>query len=262
MDSDMGESRSTGTQTGSKRSRTDAADGAMEAGGGLQVTIPRNVPHCYNNNYTVRLTYADTYRHDVNYGAAGRQVFRANSVFDPDFTGTGHQPAMRDLWASQYDYYTVLACEYEIHMYNAGVGSMTYTAVGSAAQRLNSVQAHFLPTTDSDDYITTTTVYPIAEMKNVTTKFLIPEDSITFAGTVTPGDFLVDAKDADDDNTWVAVGSNPNVPRFIGYVITASQWTSVSGQNVTPFSAIQVFVKLHYTVQFTQLNPSLRRWPS
>lgn len=258
----MGESRSIGTQTGSKRSRTDAADGAMEAGGGLQVTVPRNVPHCYNNNYTVRLTYADNYRHDVNYGAAGRQVFRANSIFDPDFTGLGHQPMFRDMWTSQYDYYSVLACEYEIHLYNAAVDTVTYTAVGTSAQRLGSVQASFLRTTDSDDFITTTTVYPIAEMKNVTTKFLIPEDSITFAGTVTPGDFLVDAKDADDDNTWVAVGSNPNVPRFIGYVITAAQWASVSGQNKTPFSAIQAFVKLHYTVQFTQINPSLRRVPS
>lgn len=258
----MGESKSTGTQTGSKRARTAATEGAQEAGQGLQVTIPRAVPHCYNNNFTVRLTYADNYRHDVNYGVAGRQVFRANSIFDPDFTGIGHQPAMRDLWTSQYDFYTVLACDYEIHMYNAGVGSATYTAVGSSPQRIKSCQAHFLRSTDSDDFITTTTVFPIAEMKNVTTKFLPPEDVVTFTGTVTPGDFIVDAKDADSDNTWVAIAANPNVPRFIGYVITASQWAAISGQSVTPFSAIQVYVKLDYTVQFTQINPTLRRVPS
>lgn len=92
MDSEMSESASVSTQTSNKRSRSDAADGATEVGSGLGVTIPRSVPHLYNNNYTVKLTYADNYRHAVNYGNAAKQVFRMNSIFDPDYTGTGHQP--------------------------------------------------------------------------------------------------------------------------------------------------------------------------
>lgn len=259
MDSDMNSSRSS---TSSKRARTDTSDGAQEAGQGLDVTIPRAVPHCYNNNYTVRLTYADNYRHTVNYGASARQVFRANSIFDPDFTGVGHQPFFRDMWASQYDFYTVLACDYEIHLYNGCVQTLTTTATGTNANRYGSVQVSFLPSTESSDYVTSTTVYPIAEMKNVTTRFLVPEDVTVFTGTVTPGDFVVDAKDMDSDNTWVAVGSNPNVPRFIGYVITSAQWAAMSGQDRTPFIDIQAYVKLNYTVQFTQINPSLRQVPS
>jgi hypothetical protein len=260
MDSEMSAPSSSTTQ--SKRARTDTADGAREAGSGLAVAIPRAVPHCYNNNYTVRLTYADTYRHDINYGNSGRQVFRTNSIFDPDYTGSGHQPLFRDLWASQYDYYTVLSCDYELQFYNGGVASITYTAVGNASQRPGSVLVHTLPTTNVDDYVTNAAVYPIAEMKNVTTKFLMPEDVITITGTLTPGDFMVDAKDADSDNTWVANGSNPNVPRYLGYVLTSANNAAFVGQNNTPFSLIQVFAKLHYTVQFTQIAPSLRQTSS
>lgn len=263
MDSEMtGSVASSSTQTSSKRARTDAADGAREAGGGLQVVIPRSVPHCYNNNYTVRLTYADNYRHEVNYGNSSRQIFRTNSIFDPDYTGTGHQPLFRDLWASQYDYYTVLSCEYEIHFYNGSTDNLTWTSVGTASQRIGSVQVHSLATTNPDDFVTNAACYPIAEMKNVATRFLVPEDTFAITGTLTPGDFIVDAKDADSDNTWVANGSNPGVPRYFGYVITSAQWNALSGQSETPYSVIQVFAKLHYTVQFTQVAPSLRQTSS
>lgn len=258
MDSEMSESASVSTQTSNKRSRSDAADGATEVGSGLGVTIPRSVPHLYNNNYTVKLTYADNYRHAVNYGNAAKQVFRMNSIFDPDYTGTGHQPMFRDVWASQYDYYSVLATEYEIHLYNGGVDQTTYTAVGTAAQRLNCVQATLLKSTDEADFITTATVYPIAEMKNTITHFVPPEDTTVFRGVVTPGDFLVDAKDADDDQTWTQVGSNAGVPRYLGYVLTASNYAALTGQDETPFATIIAYVKLHYTVQFTQIKAAYR----
>ena len=112
----MSESVSTSTQTGSTSA---AKQGANEVGAGLQVTIPRAIPHGYNNNYTVRLTYADAFNLLItNAGGGTSHTFRTNSIYDPDYTATGHQPLMRDLWASQYDYYTVLACHYEIQIYN------------------------------------------------------------------------------------------------------------------------------------------------
>lgn len=35
-------------------------------------------------------------------------VFRANSTYDPDYTGVGHQPLYRDEMAAVYSYYTVM----------------------------------------------------------------------------------------------------------------------------------------------------------
>ena len=262
MDSDMSESRSTGTQTGGKRARTDASDGAQEAGQGLQVTVPRSVPHCYNNNYTVRLTYCDTYLEEVSYAnSAAIQVWRMNSIFDPDFTGVGHQPLFRDMWASQYDFYTVLACEYEIHAYNGAVGTNTYSS-NTRPNRLGCAIMSLLPSTNTNDYVTTQTPYPIVEMKNVVTKFMPPEEHLIFKGTLTPGDFIVDAKDADSDNTWVAVGSNPNVPRFLGYIINPALNANPGSIDAVPTMSITTMVKLNYTVQFTQVNQSLRSVPS
>lgn len=38
----------------------------------------------------------------------GTYVFRANSCFDPDYTGAGHQPMGFDEWSALYNSYTVL----------------------------------------------------------------------------------------------------------------------------------------------------------
>lgn len=239
-----------------------AQEGATEVGQGLEVTVPRAIPHLYNNNYTVRLTYAENYIHNIqiNAGTADYQVFMTNSIFDPNNTGTGHQPLMRDLWASQYDYYAVLACHYKIRMYNAsGQDPVTYTAAGGSGQTLGAVNVTTMATTNATDIsATASTVFPIAEMKNAVTKFLRPQGYLDFEGTLTPGDFIVDAKDSDSDLTWTANGSNPSVPRYFGYKITPSLATTLIGLSENPFAAIQVQAILDYDVQFTQVNPTLR----
>lgn len=47
--------------------------------------------------------------------AASVQIMRGNSLFDPDYTGTGHQPLFRDQYSGLYNRYCVLgssiACE-------------------------------------------------------------------------------------------------------------------------------------------------------
>lgn len=244
--------------------QTDARMGAQEAGEGLKVTIPRAIPHGYNNNYTVRLTYADTFRQDVTCAIAGGnskfQIFRANSIFDPDYSGGGHQPLFRDMWASMYDHYCVLACHYTIRVWNAGVEGVTWTAVNPFKNNLSPLNVTFLTTTDVTDFVDSAMIGPIAEQKNAVTKYALPgaEHMTEFVGTLTPGDFIVDAKDADDDNTWVAQGSNPNVSRFFGIGISPMNQTFPAGITPTPIASAFIQVILHYDVQFTQVNPSLR----
>lgn len=247
---------------GSAVVNADDAGPAAEVGQGLQVKVPPSVPHLYNNAFTVKLTYADNYRHSFNYGTSSQQVFRMNSIYDPDYTGIGHQPMMRDLWASMYDYYAVMECEYEIVLCNVNAGSLISTASGNNLIKPYGSQASFVRSCNLADFNTSTTVYPIAEQKNTTTKFLAPEGMITFTGNLTQGDFILDAKDADDDKTWIAIGANPGIPRYFGYVLTSAQWAAMPGQNITPFIEVQAYVKLHYTVQFTQVNSSLRTVPS
>lgn len=262
MDTVMSSSTSTGTQTSSRGGRSAAADGVKEAGQGLRPTIPKSIPHGWDNTYTVRLTYADNFRHDIaqNGGASVYQAFRVDSIFDPDATGSGHQPILRDLWASQYDFYTVLACDYKIRLYNANADPVTYTAVGTSAQRIGCINATLLRTLTAGDFGAAANgyIYPSGEMKNAMTSFLPPSESLEWNGTLTPGDLIVEAKDADSDAIWTAVGSNPTITRYIGYILSPAQWAALVGASETPYSTIQVQVILDYTVQFTQMNASLR----
>lgn len=244
-----------------------AAEGAKQVGMGLQVTRPpKSIPKLYNNNYTVTLTYADNYRYDVDQAGTTSygQTWRMNSLFDPDLTGTGHQPLCRDLWASQYDYYAVLACRYTIRLYNANDDGITYTATGTSQQRPGAVNVTTIATTSTTDIAASSggDIYPIAEMKNTRTWMLPPDTSLEIKGELTPGDFLVDAKDADSDATWTAVGSNPTVGRYLGLVITGCQWTGLVGISHATFSAIQAQVILEYDVQFTQVSTTNRGLPS
>ena len=161
-DSDMGESRSSGTQTTSA-----AKEGAKQVGQGLTVTVPRSIPHGFNNTYTVRLTYADVTNHAFS-GAAGSgsQYWSLNSIYDPNASGGGHQPLMRDLWASQYDYYTVLACHYHIEVYNCSNDNIGWTVVGNNLQRVSGCIVTLIPTTNTSDITNAATglIYPPATM--------------------------------------------------------------------------------------------------
>jgi hypothetical protein len=63
----------------------------------------------------VKLRYTDSYTHTHTSGAAQVWLFRGNSVFDPDYTYTGHQPAGFDELAAFYQYYRVVASKIDIH---------------------------------------------------------------------------------------------------------------------------------------------------
>lgn len=41
-------------------------------------------------------------------------VFNLGSIFDPDYTGVGHQPAFHDQWATLYNRYRVIGVRYKV----------------------------------------------------------------------------------------------------------------------------------------------------
>lgn len=259
----MSESRSVGTQAG-KRQRA-AQEGAEQVGRGLPITIPKKIPRGFNNTYTVTLSYADSRIIPISMaGGSDTRTWSIGSIFDPDVTATGHQPLLRDLWASQYDYYAVLAFRYKFSYYNCSKDPITWTATGTSSNLVGGVAITLLPTTNTADIsnMASGIVFPAAEMKNSQTYALWPDHSLTISGELTPGDFLVDAKDSDNDNTWTAVGSNPGVQRYLGVVINSMQNAALVGQNEQAFAAIQMLVELEYDVQFTQMNQALRSFPS
>ena len=57
--------------------------------------------------YTCKLRYTDVISLNAAAGSLATYAFRCNNVFDPDATGTGHQPRHYDILAEVYNYYTV-----------------------------------------------------------------------------------------------------------------------------------------------------------
>lgn len=62
----------------------------------------------FNKQQLVRFKYCSNVEIDPAAGAIGVHFFRANSTFDPDSTGVGHQPYHWDQWTSMYDHYVVI----------------------------------------------------------------------------------------------------------------------------------------------------------
>lgn len=60
----------------------------------------------------LKLNYVDKY--DLNPGTGGAistQVIRCNDIYDPDYTGTGHQPMGRDEMMAFYNHYSVIGAK-------------------------------------------------------------------------------------------------------------------------------------------------------
>ncbi len=72
----------------------------------------------------VKLRYAQEFNINPGIGSFGFHYFRCNSMFDPDLTGTGHQPLYYDQYIAAYDHYTVHGAKIKV----------TYVHSGSAPQ--------------------------------------------------------------------------------------------------------------------------------
>ena len=70
-------------------------------------------------NQVVKLAYEDLIT--LSPGTARSQyTFRGNSLFDPDYTGTGHQPRYFDQYAEVYSKYKVLSSSIVVELINGG----------------------------------------------------------------------------------------------------------------------------------------------
>jgi len=67
--------------------------------------------------YITTLKYCQTYKPVNSFGLNNWQI-RLNSIFDPDLTGSGHQPYGRDTFSTLYARYRVVKCNYAIQAYS------------------------------------------------------------------------------------------------------------------------------------------------
>jgi len=82
--------------------------------------------------YKCSLRYADFFTLTSTSGAVGSYVISCNGLYDPDVTGTGHQPAGFDQMMASYEHYTVLRSRITATFHNTST-----TAAGTIAISVN-----------------------------------------------------------------------------------------------------------------------------
>lgn len=132
--------RRTGRKVGYKRrSRTSTRRGGAFGlyRGTKNVAMVRSVARMYNpsrtlnpfpNSKLVRHKYVSEFTL-ANPGAPAIPAtyqFLANSIFDPDNTGIGHQPMFHDEMAAQYKYYTVITSKIKISVAGTNSQELNY----------------------------------------------------------------------------------------------------------------------------------------
>lgn len=97
------------------------------------------VPSGLPKQRLAKLRYCDSVSSTSTSGVLSLYIFRANSCFDTDLTGTGHQPFGFDQWSTLFNHYTVLGSKITVNtiaITNAGsvpIQTGVYLADGTSA---------------------------------------------------------------------------------------------------------------------------------
>lgn len=188
----------------------------------------------------VNLRYNDSFLlNPTNGGAAVEYGFRANSIFDPDYTGGGHQPIGHDQWQTFYSTYCVVGSVITIRVLHDE---------SAAASTANAVVGVLLNDTGT---LPTTTKSTIQEqglgswrvlqgMQEGNTVKLIQKFSAKKF-------FSVSNVSDNQDRIGAAFGANPPSTGDAFYVVWAA--TTIAGGNAS--AGIEFSVQIDYSVMLS-----------
>jgi len=94
----------------------------------------------FSQRTRTKLKYAQMINLDASSLTVAPWHFRANSLYDPDYSGTatGHQPMGFDQYSAIYSHYRVYAMKWKVTINPENVGKDTMTMVGTYQHRSNS----------------------------------------------------------------------------------------------------------------------------
>lgn len=183
----------------------------------------------------VNLRYCDEI--SINPAVSGiptRHVFRANSLFDPDFTGTGHQPLGYDQWGVFYNKYTVIGSSITIEAFNSDTAIPVVVGIS---------------TFDTSSHTGTNTIGGCMEQPNTVHKTQGKQGAVDTAlvlrQNVNPFKFLK-KKFGDDGMTGQNFSLNPGIDLY--YHIWAASLGGADG------AAVDILVTIDYVAILTDPN--------
>jgi hypothetical protein len=185
----------------------------------------------FPNSIITQLRYCDYGSLTSTSGGTASTLWRANGIYDPDYTNTGHQPLFRDAYANVYDYYTVLGSKIKVTFQsrNADYGFVVGLQ-GSDTPSLTSTVTTWMEQNNG--------VHTLVGNKNTGNKTLFM--------TYSPEEVL--GSDTKDDNSSLTgVGSDPGSAQAYYFGLLAAT------EDATTTAIIGYIVEIEYTVKFTVL---------
>lgn len=198
----------------------------------------------------VQLPYVER----LDYGSAGAGAvqynqFRANSIFDPDLTGIGHQPMAHDQWGQFYNRYQVISCIMTATFLPV-YGQLATTDLLSAGTGANPAIIGIKLTDTAGDIGFTSTGDLSTGLEN---RFIKWKAVVGEAGQATRphtikykvkiSKFL--GRNWDDDTLGAAFGANPAAEMFLVPFVQPAQTSTTSANWV-------VVVKIKYNVMLSK----------
>lgn len=162
-------------------------------------------------------------------GGSGDYVFNLNSIFDPNRSGTGHQPYGHDTFATLYNRYRVISCKWKIQCLNTA-----------------GFQMGAIPLNEVFSYATLAEMRENPRSKWVTqnaggaTQYLSGKTYIPSLVGRTKAQYMA------DDRYQAAMGTSPNE--------LASLLIMLAGPTGATLSSVPINVLLEYTVEFFDIK--------
>lgn len=211
---------------------TDAAPAAKKAKSYEAQMIPgvdgRRI-FGFPNSIITQLRYGTYMTLASGSGGRGVNVYSANSIFDVDVSGVGHQPMWRDNYANIYQNYVVLGSKITV----------TFLPVTGSLNCLYGIVA-------DDDGNISTNIEALLEMSNSVSSCGGPigTEPVTLTSTFSPiRDFGVEARD--DGASATNNGSSPAQQNYWGVWAACMDGASTITTNLK--------IEIEYTVKFTEL---------
>jgi len=185
----------------------------------------------FPDRLVVKLKYTDQY--SFSGAAPAAQVWRVNSLFDPDLTGTGHQPRYFDQLSAVYGQYCVKRFAVKLTCINTGAKGMFVTALYC------------------DSNIGTFSQPQLAEQRYSVTKVLDVPTGVSRAVLSLPWVSVMQIQGQEelesDPNNYQGVGQNPT---DVVYCI----FKALSDDAVTA-STLEIQADVEFEAVFKELSP-------
>jgi hypothetical protein len=170
---------------------------------GTTSSVPRSVTGTrlgFPAQKHVTMAYVSRHRLSTTTGSVSVQQFRLNSLFDPDFTGGGHQPMGFDQWSAFYNHYVVTKCTYEVEFVDVTNSVTTQSTVAFHVSDDTVIPTDLETLTELGSQTALASIYGptvISGSVDVAAFYRRPKNSITLDGdlrsivTASPSDIVI-----------------------------------------------------------------------